>query len=179
MKPRLLGGLLAFATFAADQANKFWLIDGFGIEARQPVRLAPFFDVVYVRNPGISYSLLSANTPLGRWVLFAGTFAATLLIAFWLWRAKSALVALGLGFIVGGALGNACDRLFVGTVADFYHFHLGNFSWYVFNLADCAIVAGVALLLYDAVAPKRDDHTPEGAAAVGGQIATKSPRSKA
>ncbi len=180
VRPRLLGGLVALATFAADQANKLWLIYGFGIEVHQPVPLAPFLDVVYVRNPGISYSLLSANTPLGRWVLFAGTFAATVAVAFWLWRARSTLVALGLGFIVGGALGNACDRLFFGTVADFYHFHVANFSWYVFNLADCAIVVGVALLLYDAIAPRRDDSTPRGAEPyTAGQTATKSPRSEA
>ncbi len=149
MKPRTLGILVAFVGLIADQANKLWLIDVFHIAERQPVQLTPFFDVVYARNPGISYSLLSAHTDFGRWALLAGTFAATLLIGVWLWRAANRLVAFSLGLIVGGALGNAVDRLFYGSVSDFYHFHWGNFSWYIFNLADCAIVAGVALLLYD------------------------------
>ena len=104
------------------------------------------------------------------------TFAATLLVAFWLWRAKTRLVALGLGLIVGGALGNASDRLFYGAVADFYHFHVGSFSWYIFNLADCAIVAGVGLLLYNSLFLGLG----EKAARAGeiGQTATKSPRSE-
>lgn len=180
MSPRLLGGLAALVTLIADQANKFWLISVFGIAERQPVRLTPFFDVVYARNTGISYSLLSANTQLARWALFAATFAATLLIAFWLWRARTKLVALGLGLIVGGALGNACDRFFFGAVADFYHFHVGGFSWYIFNLADCAIVAGVGLLIYDSlVLGLTDKAAGRGETGGIGQTATKSPRSEA
>jgi signal peptidase II len=180
MSPRLLGALAALVTLIADQANKFWLISVFGIAERQPVRLTPFFDIVYARNTGISYSLLSANTELARWALFAATFAATLLIAFWLWRARTRLVALGLGFIVGGALGNACDRFFFGAVADFYHFHVGGFSWYIFNLADCGIVAGVGLLIYDSLV-LGSANKAEGRGETGGigQTATKSPRSEA
>ncbi len=81
------------------------------------------------------------------------TLAATAFLGLWLWRAGTKTAALGLGFIVGGALGNAYDRLAYGFVADFYHFHVGSFSWYVFNLADAAIVAGVALLICDSFAP--------------------------
>ncbi len=150
MSPRLLGGLAAVLALIIDQANKLWLVFVFDIAAQQPVHVTSFFDIVYARNPGISYSLLSAHTDFARWALLGGTVAATLLIAVWLWRARTRLVALGLGLIVGGALGNAVDRAFSGAVADFYYFHIGVFSWYIFNLADCAIVAGVALLLYDA-----------------------------
>ena len=81
------------------------------------------------------------------------TLAATAFLGLWLWRTRTKTAALGLGFIVGGALGNAYDRLAYGFVADFYHFHVGSFSWYVFNLADAAIVAGVALLICDSFAP--------------------------
>jgi signal peptidase II len=81
----------------------------------------------------------------------AFTLAATALLGVWLWRSRSRIVGFGLGLIVGGALGNAYDRLAYGFVADFYRFHIGSFSWYVFNLADVAIVAGVALLLYDSI----------------------------
>lgn len=176
VSPRLFGLMAALVALAADQANKLWLIYVFGIAERQPVRVTSFFDIVYARNPGISYSLLSARTDLGRWALLAVTVAATILIAIWLWRAKTKLVALGLGLIVGGALGNACDRLFFGTVADFYHFHAGSFSWYIFNLADCAIVAGVGLLLYDSLMLGQGQ-PPEKSPEV--QTATKSPRSEA
>ena len=149
--PRRLGGLAAAVVFGLDQANKLWLIFGYDIAARQPVRLTPFFDVVLAKNPGISYSLLSAHGATGRWALLAVAVVAIALLALWLWRAPSRAAALGLGLIIGGALGNACDRLAYGYVADFYHFHLGGFSWYVFNLADVAICAGVVLLLFEQV----------------------------
>ena len=149
--PRLAGFLIASVTLALDQANKLWLLDVYDIANRQPVRLAPFFDVVMARNPGISYSLLSAHSPAGRWALFAFTAVATLLIGFWLWRTATRLVALGLGLILGGAIGNAVDRFSYGWVADFYYFHVGSFHWYVFNLADVAIVVGVAMLLVDSL----------------------------
>ena len=151
LSPRALGGLVAALTLAVDQANKLWLIFVFGIATRQPVELAPFFDVVFAKNPGISYSLFSARTGVQRFALLAVTLVATACLAFWLWRAKSRLVALALGLIVGGALGNAYDRLAYGFVADFYHFHVGSFSWYIFNLADAAIVIGVGLLIVDSL----------------------------
>jgi len=150
-----LGLLAAGATLAADQANKLWLIFAYGIEARQPIRLAPFFDVVYAKNPGISYSLLPAQNGPERIALLALTLAATGFLCFWLWRAGTKTAGLGLGLIVGGALGNAYDRLAYGFVADFYHFHIGSFSWYVFNLADVAIVSGVMLLIYDSWSPAK------------------------
>lgn len=151
LSPRALGGLVAALTLAVDQANKLWLIFVFGIATRQPVELAPFFDVVFAKNPGISYSLFSARTGVQRFALLAVTLVATACLAFWLWRAKSRLVALALGLIVGGALGNAYDRLAYGFVADFYHFHVGSFSWYIFNLADAAIVIGVGLLIVNSL----------------------------
>ncbi len=155
LSPRAGGALVAAATLAADQANKLWLLDVFDIEANQPVRITSFFDVIAARNPGISYSLLSAHTPAARWALVALAAAATALIGAWLWRATAWTVALALGLIIGGALGNAVDRFAYGWVADFYYFHLGSFHWYVFNLADVAIVAGVALLLIDSFVPGR------------------------
>lgn len=161
MSPRVTGLLVAGVSLALDQANKLWLIDVYDIARRQPVALAPFFDVVFAKNPGISYSLLSAHSPAGRWALVAFTLAATALIGAWLWRATSRSVGLGLGLVLGGALGNAIDRFAYGWVADFYYVHVGDFRWYVFNLADVAITFGVVLLLADSLLPTR---TPASAA---------------
>ena len=149
MTPRIAGFATAALALALDQANKLWLIDVYDIAARQPVRLAPVLDVIFAKNPGISYSLLSAHSPAARWALVAFTLAATLGIGSWLWHTTTRAAAFGLGLILGGALGNAVDRFAYGWVADFYYFHVGTFHWYVFNLADVAIVAGVALLLFD------------------------------
>jgi signal peptidase II len=143
--------MAAMATLAIDQANKLWLIFVYGIAERPPIPVTPFFDIVFARNPGISYSLLSARSAAGRWGLVALALIATACLVAWLWRARMRSTALALGLIIGGGLGNAYDRFVYGFVADFYHFHVGNFSWYVFNLADVAVVAGVGLLLVETV----------------------------
>ncbi len=157
MTPRRAGFLVAAATLVVDQANKLFLLDVYDIEIRQPLRLGPYLDVVMAKNPGISYSLLSAHSAAGRWGLVGFVAAASALIAWWLWRTASRLPAVALGLILGGAIGNAIDRFSYGWVADFYFVHVGSFRWYVFNLADVGIVVGVILLLLDSVRPRRDD----------------------
>lgn len=147
--PRHLGLAAAAIMLALDQASKLWLLLAFDLAQRQPVKLLPFFDLVLAWNTGISYSLFSGDSATGRWVLIAVTLTATIGLGIWLWTARHALTALALGLLVGGALGNLIDRLAYGAVVDFAHFHVGGFSWYVFNFADCGIVVGVALLLYD------------------------------
>ena len=159
---RLWGPLTRFGLTAAviacalDQASKLYLLKVFDLAVNGPVRLGPFFDLVLTRNTGISYGLFQTQGELGQWVLLAVKAAAVLLLWVWLAHARDRLSALALGLIVGGALGNAIDRLAYGWVADFVHFHITaetwRFSWYVFNLADVAIVAGVIALLYDSIA---------------------------
>jgi signal peptidase II len=156
VKPRALGLVAAAGALLADQAHKFWMLDVYDIAARQPVHVTPFLDLVMAWNPGISYSLLPADTAAGRWGLLALALGATLVLGVWMWRTRLMATALGLGLIVGGALGNAWDRYAYGAVADFFLFHIdtarwGRLNWYVFNLADVAIVAGVVLLLYDSL----------------------------
>ena len=106
--------------------------------------------------------MFQAHTDLARWGLLAFTLAATLALAIWMWRSTNHLLSLGLGLIVGGALGNVIDRAAYGAVADFAYLFLdterwGRLSWYVFNIADVAIVAGVALLMYDSVSGNGKD----------------------
>ena len=160
LSSRGLGSGLALAALTIDQAHKIWMLEVYDIAARQPVRVTSFFDLVLAWNPGVSYSLLAANTQTGRWLLLAFTLTVTAGLAVWMWRTPDRLSASGLGLVVGGALGNAWDRYAYGAVADFFYFYLeterfGRLSWYVFNLADVAIVAGVALLLYESFRPAR------------------------
>ena len=146
-----------------DQASKLYLLFVHDLAAN-PVRLGPFFDFVLTRNTGISYGLFQTDGALGQWVLLG--FKAAAVIALWLWlvRAHDRLTALSLGLIIGGAVGNAIDRLAYGWVADFVFFHVAagtwRFNWYVFNLADVAIVAGVAGLLYESLAGDRAAKAP-------------------
>jgi signal peptidase II len=147
-----LGLAVAVATAVLDQASKLWLIFVTDLAARGPIALTPFLDLELQWNKGISYGLFPQEGPVGQWALLAIKVIAAVLLWIWLARASSRLTALALGLIIGGAIGNAIDPLaHNGGVADFVHFHIKsfNFSWYVFNLADVAIVAGVAGLLYE------------------------------
>jgi signal peptidase II len=146
-----LGLGFAAAAAAADQVHKTWMIGLFDSEGVRSFTLAPFFDIVMVWNPGISYGLFKQDSNIGRWTLAVFSLCAVLALIFWLAQLHMRLAAMSVGLIAGGALGNAIDRIRFGQVADFFDFHIGSFHWYVFNLADVAIVAGVAGLLYDSL----------------------------
>ena len=155
-RARFAGAAVAVLAFAADQASKLWLLRGFDLPARSPVAVAPGVDLVMAWNRGVSYSLLTSDSDAGRWLLIAATCAASLALAVWLWRSRTASTCVALGLLIGGALGNLVDRVAYGAVVDFVSLHAGGFRWYVFNGADCAITAGVVLLLLEWVAfPER------------------------
>ena len=148
-----LGLVIALAVFALDQAFKTWMLWGFDIAARQPVAIGPFLDLVLAWNLGISYGLFPLGSPAGQYGLAAFKLLAAAFLWLWLARATSRLTVVALALIIGGALGNALDRVLYFGVADFFLLHLraigSSFHWYVFNLADVAIVAGVGALLYE------------------------------
>jgi len=146
-----LGLLVALATLVLDQASKLGLLFGYDLPVKEPVVVAPFLDLMVVWNRGISYGLFQQHTDVGRWVLLGISLAAAIGLSLWMARTPSRFLAAALGLIVGGAVGNAIDRIAYGAVFDFVHFHIGQFSWYVFNIADAAIVAGVIGLIYDSL----------------------------
>ena len=148
-----LGLIVAALATGIDQAVKLWLIFIFHLAERGVVAIAPFIDLVLTWNAGISYGLFQQDTDFGRWVLLAIKGAAVVILWVWLARVHGKMSAVALGLIIGGAVGNAIDRLTYVAVADYLLFHVdlagGRFNWYVFNLADVAIVAGVIGLLYE------------------------------
>jgi signal peptidase II len=146
-----LGANAALAALAIDQLFKAWMIGIFDERAARKITLAPFFDLEMAWNHGISYGLFKQNSETGQWALVAISCAAVLALAYWLSHVHTRIPALGIGLIIGGALGNAIDRARFGAVADFFSFHVGWFHWYIFNLADVAIVAGVAGLLFESL----------------------------
>jgi len=158
------GLAVAAVVCALDQALKLWLIYVFDLGAKGLVRLAPGVDLVLTWNTGISYGLFPQDGEAGRWLLIAVKVSAAILLTIWLSRTRNRLTALALGLIIGGAIGNAIDRLVFGAVADFVLLHLttatSRFDWYVFNLADAAIVAGVIGLLYESLIGDRAAKAP-------------------
>jgi signal peptidase II len=143
-----LGLSVAAATCAIDQAHKLWMLLIYRIQDKDVVYVLPFLNYKYVSNPGISYGLMPGW--LGPMTLAAFSVLASIGLYIWLVRGPTTrLVAWSLGLIIGGAIGNAIDRLWLGGVADYFSLHAFGFYWYIFNIADVAIVAGVAGLLYD------------------------------
>ncbi len=147
------GVIAAIATLVLDQASKFWLVRIFDIAHRGTVKLTPFFDLVLAWNQGISFGWFQNDGAAAQFVLMAIKVVAVVVLAVWMARSRTLIATVALGLIIGGAIGNGIDRLAYGAVVDFalFHVHIGEntFNWYVFNLADVAIVAGVVALLYD------------------------------
>jgi signal peptidase II len=146
-RARIVGFTAALLGILVDQASKAWMLGPFAMEAKGRVAVTPFLDLVMVWNRGISYGLLEQRSELGRWLLISLGIGGALLFGWWLWSTRGLLAALSLGLVIAGAISNAIDRLLYGAVADFFLFHAGAFEWYVFNLADAWIVAGVVGLL--------------------------------
>jgi signal peptidase II len=149
------GLISAVATLAIDQASKFWLLRVFDIAHRGSVRITPFFDLVLAWNIGISFGWFQNDNPIAQAGLMIVKALAVVALAVWMARSRTTLATISLGMIIGGAIGNAIDRFAHGAVVDFASFHIQiagkTFNWYVFNLADVAIVAGVVALLYDSL----------------------------
>jgi signal peptidase II len=147
------GVIAALTVLVLDQASKLWLLFVFDLAHRGAVKVTPFFDLVLAWNVGISFGWFQNDGQLAQIILMLIKAVAVILLAIWMARSRTLIATVALGLIIGGAIGNAIDRFAYGAVVDFALFHIQigekTFNWYVFNLADVAIVAGVAALLYD------------------------------
>lgn len=160
MPARRLGVWIVALTFVLDQALKLWLLFGARLAEEGPFQLASFLEIVLAWNRGISYGLFQQSTDIGRWALVVLSIVAAIWLWRWMWRTDDRLTVVSLALIIGGALGNGLDRIVYGAVVDFVHVHVGNFSWYIFNIADAAIVFGVLGLLYESLRPGADRSKP-------------------
>jgi len=162
-----LGAIIALVGFLADRLSKWWLIDIFQIEDRVIVQVLPFFDLVMAWNKGISYGLFQADSLTGIVVLTSFAILVCTALFFWLATVNNRLMALALGLIIGGAVGNIYDRIAFGAVADFFSLHGFGYYWYIFNVADIWIAIGVGLMMYDAFFPTADADVGSGEKAGG------------
>ena len=153
MTPLRAGWMVAVGALAADQLSKNYLLYGLDFRSLGPaarIGVLPFLDLVMVWNRGVSYGLFQAGSFTGMAVLTVFSLAAVVALSWWLIKAERLILGVGLGLVIGGALGNVIDRILYGAVADFFHFYAFGHDWYVFNVADAAITVGVVVLLLDA-----------------------------
>ncbi|HKU04523.1 MAG TPA: signal peptidase II [Bradyrhizobium sp.] len=153
--PLRAGIIAALAALVLDQASKLWLLHVFDLGRRGVVKVTPFFDLWLAWNVGISFGWFQNDSWIAQAILTLVKAAAVIALAVWMAWSRTMLATIALGLIIGGAIGNAIDRFLYGAVVDFALFHIEiagkTYNWYVFNIADVAIVAGVAALLYDSL----------------------------
>lgn len=149
------GAVIASIVFVADQLSKWWIVSILDLPTRRQIEVLPFFDLSMVWNQGVSFGMFQAGSPVGRIVLVLFSLGVVGFLVKWLLDAQRRLQAVFLGMIIGGALGNALDRVIYGAVVDFLDFSGLYFKW-VFNIADSAISVGVALLVFDSFFVKEE-----------------------
>jgi signal peptidase II len=153
-----LGLIVAALVAIADQLTKAWVWGFFAARAPDAppvVTVTSFFNLVLTGNRGMSFGLFNDNAAANTVVFTMLAAAIVLGLLAWLWRANTVQLQVGIGLIIGGAIGNVADRLSRGAVVDFLDFHLGQWHWFAFNLADAAICVGVAALLIDGLLGRR------------------------
>ena len=147
---------LAVIVLALDQASK-WVILSQVMSPPRVVEVTGFFNLVLTYNSGVSFGLFGGGEATWKpWVLGGLAVAVSAGLLYWLARQPERLLGLAVGFVVGGALGNALDRAHQPGVVDFLDFHLAGWHWPAFNLADSSIFLGVVILIVDGLFRERD-----------------------
>ena len=133
----------------ADQISKTIVVKTMSLYESIPV-IHNFFHFTYITNDGMAFGI---NFPFGYYIFTSVSALLTLFLFWYLWsvRTHSIVIRLGISFIIAGAIGNLIDRIFLGAVIDFLDFMIGNFHWYVFNLADSYVTVGMVLVLVDSI----------------------------
>jgi len=154
----MLGRGLAVAAVAAalDQLSKYALLRHFHEVGcgRQQETITPFLNLVLTCNPGVSFGLFN-RTGVNSLIFSLVALMIIVVMMFWLGRVRATFLAVAIGLVIGGAIGNVIDRLRFGAVIDFLDFHLASWHWPAFNLADSAICLGVAAMLLDGMLSRR------------------------
>ena len=143
-KKMFLIGIIA-AIVALDQWSKWKIKTSYDLYHSEPI-IQDFFHFTYVTNDGMAFGL---SFPGGKQVLLFVTLALTGVIFWMLWKEKNShnLIRYGLSFILAGAIGNMIDRVLYGKVVDFLDIMVGDFHWYIFNVADSAVTTGMILFI--------------------------------
>ncbi len=147
-RKRLIGLLIAVVVFMIDQGFKAWVVTGLKLRDVGVIEIAPFFNLRWTKNLGVSLGLFTADSPEGRWALVAMTGLIALFVLIWMLRERKLGEIAALAMVLGGALGNIRDRFTMGFVIDYADLHFGEWRpFLIFNIADVAITVGVLIIL--------------------------------
>ena len=160
----LLGYATAVLVILLDQWSK-WLASA-ELVYRKPIEVTAWFDLMLAHNTGAAFSFLAGAGGWQRWFFAGVALAVSTVIVIWLSRLPRGRLwlAVALGLVLGGGLGNLWDRLTLGYVVDFISVHYRDWYWPAFNIADSAISLGAALLVIDSVFSRNDDTSDESSA---------------
>ena len=148
MTHKTIGITLAVLILILDQASK-WVVLNYLMVPPHTIPITSYFNIVLVWNRGVSFGLLSSNSPYGVWILTSIALGFSGILTRWIWQSETKLIAAGFGLILGGAVGNLTDRLRFGAVTDFLDFHAFGWHFWAFNIADSAITVGVTVILLE------------------------------
>jgi len=137
--------LLSVFIVLLDQVSKICVLGH--ILEHETISVFPCFNLLLTFNKGVSFSLLSSDSPYAPIGLSIFALVVSALLIYWIQKEKNILARWGLALILGGAVGNVIDRIRFGAVVDFLDFYIGDYHWPAFNIADSAICIGVAILL--------------------------------
>lgn len=154
---KLVGLVVLFLVLLADQVSKYWVLYGLKLPDKGSIPVTSWLSLTMVWNHAVTFGMFGWHT---RWLFIIISLLAVMGLLFILMKSHRWLVSIAAGGIIGGAIGNVIDRFNYGAVVDFLHFHVGNWSWYVFNIADSAIVCGVGLWVIDSLLMDRGDRQP-------------------
>jgi signal peptidase II len=149
--------MTALLVAIADQLSKLWVLRFFAArpDGSSYAEQTSFFNFVLTGNRGMSFGLFNNNAAMNTIVFTILATVIVIALIVWMRRAKTQLMRFALGLVIGGAIGNVIDRIYRGAVVDFLDFHLGDWHWFAFNVADAGICIGVVALLIDGLlAPK-------------------------
>lgn len=152
MNHRSTGIVCALAALILDQGSKALALATPGL--RDGIDILPMLQLVLIHNDGVSFGILGGVAPW--WGLAAFGCVVVIVLSVWLWRSHSTVLNVGLGLLIGGALGNIVDRVRFGAVTDFLDFHVAGYHWPAFNFADVAVVFGVVILLLVSLRPNQE-----------------------
>lgn len=154
----LIGILIAFAVLVCDQLTKY-AIANYVLDELPIIKMTSFFNLVYAWNTGVSFSMFNNSGALGTILLCLVASAIVIALLWWMYKEQNLIIRIGLGLIVGGALGNIVDRIRFGAVFDFLDFHLGGHHWPAFNVADSCICVGAAvIIIHSLIYPEKKEN---------------------